>query len=286
LSFTDGFALFAKDFAYMQNSVNEAIGRIYAINPYGAYSANQRFEADISFIQSTMVKNLLLFYNLIPRVHLGAELIFIPGFTAYDDLGFAEEIFPIATGLRLGADIINRDIFNFNLNGFLGWESVGEYSSSFIYSFSGNLSLSTKNGFAVGILGGVYGISAGAVNNPMKYLGNEKFSNEWFFETGLKYMPNNFGIFAAFNVESIFKTIKTGVLYSISPKADLLAGFNLTLEYYGWDVNIGINLKEMQVFKRNTEIGLSTGITGAGAFTVNFRYVINFKKRLENTNQQ
>lgn len=270
---TNSYGLFSDEFAVIRDAANEAVGRIYCIDDDLGRNTNLTVDFSMGYIDGSMVRDTLIFNNvLIPGLMFGVDLIIVPAFIEFNDVGISNSIVPLAFGFRTGYNIINTSVAKLNIGAMIGIESVSTYQ--------GIILANLKSDFTWQITAGLYwGINIGY--NIYSIKGNVQgiFSSA----TGLKYQPDKFGVIVGFDILSVYKTLRLGTIYAISPRFSAMLGGGLTLEYYGYDLNIGVEASKIKMGRSFARFATSFSYTGGGTFSVyaSMGFEIRKKRRLK-----
>ncbi|OHD55499.1 MAG: hypothetical protein A2Y33_11865 [Spirochaetes bacterium GWF1_51_8] len=248
--FNSAFGLFSSELFYAKTAYTEALGGVYFIEASKDWeNKHSHFQFDTSYISQLMMRDMFTLKGVLYPVDVALDMLFIPGFDEIDDTGTVQTIFPFALTARVQGYIIRNPVFTFRLGGFIGAESVGSFGGHPAFGLHALVSWTFTPGVTFGITGG-----GNDMNVTLVQAG---------FEFDLVYLK----LYPSFDLNGINKSVKLGASVPITPDFTALGGCTYSLDYNGWNFNVGLDLTEVPLFGLSSRIGtafsynLAAGVT-------------------------
>lgn len=199
-----------------------------------------RLDIATSWFYFSALRNTFTISDLLPDTAFAADMIYLPGFVAYDDTGASNMVFPFSFALKGQWTFLRTGRWLAGAGVYAGLELIPEYTYMF-NPVGGARAYGQWN--ALDFL--FVGVSAGLSD-----------IRAFFAEAALLYRLSALDLMAAFSLDGDYKTLKAGLEYRVTPGFSFLAGGNYTLEYGGWNATGGLDFSGFSVFGIPTRISL------------------------------
>lgn len=132
-------------------------------------------EISLGFLSSTMLRTSFEM-SAFQTMRFGADVIFIPGFTQYDDTGAQSEIFPVASVISMEIPFFSREVFDFSARAYLGFESVGSYYREALWMASLKAVFAADEKFSVGLEASYSDLLSFHIDSALRYRISDELS--------------------------------------------------------------------------------------------------------------
>jgi hypothetical protein len=241
----------------------QALGNIISIDhdAFSTVNSNYTLEINSSFLYQMMLRDSLYSKNLVDHFDFFADTIFLPGFVQYDDAGVSNMITPYSIMAGSKAYMYLNEQIYLSLKGYIGTEFIPDYNYMYNMVYGILLSGNVKQGDAV------MGLSAGSSD----------FKN-MTYEESLLYHFKAADILAAIAQDGNYMILKAGIIVPVTGTFSLMAGFNYTLEYNGWNASGGMEFRKIHLFSTDSRIACSVSFNPSGWFSFNLSWAVELPK--------
>lgn len=263
-SWSVSYGLFSGEFLSSGSSVSIANGGVRCLDfELSRPRSSKGLSLDSAYLSQLLVRDTFTYYGLSwgkgVSASVGLDTIFIPGFTAYDDMGARSSIFPF--GAVAFGEVRYRQDESWAVRAKLQGGTELIYDSSYmwnpLYGAEAAFQYEFDRFFQIGTCAGFSDLG------------------EWNAEAGCLFRLGWLEPYACFQMEGNKKSLLGGTVFVVNTNWSFNVSGKYTLEYNGFALNVGATLADLRLWGADMSLSSALSYTPGGV-TVGLSFGWNF----------